>query len=126
MSTRGRGDKNSPELHVELSEEALALVLPEPRGVRDAHMRAVVQQLEKTVAEKEELLAKVRAELANDKKHHEESLDDLATQMSTLQLERDGAFKRSRQLQERSDTLNTTNLDLEISLRERVVTRSRT
>ena len=32
MSTRGRGDKNSLELHVELPEEAFAFVLPEPRG----------------------------------------------------------------------------------------------
>ena len=77
-----------------------------------------MHRLEQSVADKEELLQQVRAQQEKDKKKSEDDIEGLIEQASQYQNERDAAFKRSRQLQEHSDTLNTRNLDQEVSLRE--------
>ena len=93
-----------------------------------AYLKDLVEQLQKTVSENEALLTQARVERDADKKQLNDlvsqiqrkdvELDDAITQMSQLQVERDGAFERSRKLQERCDSLNTINLDQEVSLRE--------
>ena len=90
-----------------------------------AYLEVIVEQLNKTVADKEELLKQVRAQLAEAKKKSDADIEQLIHDVAEIGLERDGAFQRSRQLQERSDTLNTINLDQEVSLRanEKVIKR---